>query len=153
MITQEINDIVKEYALAHLDAHDNPKKLLAARSAEACRKVSDECAERMRRCAAADKALLNLRGEKDLPGPVQNFLDADADRGCSGCWLSSAVPTPHHECHNKIRRWFFSRTRLIEYGTQLILMEMDYGRVGNRFSVMEDVDSRSGIGDDPPPSN
>lgn len=110
----QITQIIKEFALAHRAAEDNPKLLI-----EDSVKHTDLCVARMDRIEVADEALFALEGQAELPQPVLDFFAAEADRGCYHCWLSSRHSNQHPECQAKINRWFATRDALIVYGEQL----------------------------------
>ena len=109
-----IKNIVKEFALAHIDAKDNPKLLC-----EDYARYRDLCIARMKRIKIADDALFGLKDEADLPKLVLNFFEASDDRGCNHCWLSTSPKDQHSECNVKIKRWFKTRDDLISYGETL----------------------------------
>jgi hypothetical protein len=110
-----LNDLIIEYADAQKHASDGawgtwPTVLDHA---------GVRCTPQMARFRNAEHALLALAGRSDLPEPVAVFIAANADRGCPGCWLSSAKPTKHPECAAKIRRYFDAKTALVQYGESL----------------------------------
>ena len=114
-MTTKINDIVSEYAAAHIAAEPNARIMCGNPSAA----DMDACTERMRRIAGADAALMALVGEDGLSPLVRAFLDASGDAGCPSCWVSSRRSKNHPECNRKIDRFFAARTALIEYGRGL----------------------------------
>jgi hypothetical protein len=126
-MTPEIEAIVEEFALVHMDAHKNPQCQLNAKGAEECKRVSGECAERMRRVKQADSALINIFFKnrfEELPEPAKRFVEAELDRGCVECWTSSSRgPHPDHGdvCNVKIANWFKCRTELIRFGAENLL--------------------------------
>jgi len=109
-----MNEIIKEYALAHIAAEPNAELMVSNPDA----KTVDECAERMKRVGKADKAILTISGD-NLPKPLIDFLNANLDKGCNHCWISSRREKCHEECQVKIERWFECRKKLIEYGKNL----------------------------------
>lgn len=124
-MTPEIEAIVEEFALAHMDAHKNPQCQLNAKGAEECKRVSRECAERMRRVENANTALLTVKNRfEELPEVAKRFVEVELDRGCVECWLSSSrAPHPVHGnfCFDKMRNWFKCRTELIRFGAENLL--------------------------------
>ena len=103
-----VQAVLHRWAVAHRIAEDNPRLLLENQD-EATSKL---CVARMEECAAAERAFFALKDSPHLPDEAHNFLRADADKGCSSCWLSSG-PTPHAECAEKIARWFATQETLV----------------------------------------
>lgn len=62
-----------------------------------------------------------IEAEKEMfsliiqPIPLQKFIEADKDKGCIECWLSSSG-AKHPECKVKIANWFACRKALIFLG-------------------------------------
>lgn len=108
------NAIIKEYAVAHLAADDNPKLLIKNPV-----KYTLLCNARMFRIALIDEAILNIGEREDAPIELKNFLIAEADKGCPSCWISSKKNNNHADCQKKIDRWFETRQKLIELGKSL----------------------------------
>jgi hypothetical protein len=120
-------DAIKEFALSHMDAHDNPRKLIEARNiAEECTRVSNECAERMKRCRRADEAILKL-DDIAVYEQTRDYIAAENDKGCGRCWLSSVLKDNHKECEDKIARWFKARNNLIAFGAVLVVEDIRRG--------------------------
>jgi hypothetical protein len=108
MIRERTIEALREWWLAHHFAEENPRLLIESPG----QATSDLCAKRMNRCGAADKALFDVGGE--VPPILMLFMEADKDKGCSACWLSSG-PCKHSECKEKIARWFGYREALMAY--------------------------------------
>lgn len=109
-----VNDVIREFAIAHTEAEDNPRLLLLDYSAN-----EPLCAERMKRCKKADEALFALVGNPSLPQQAKDYLAAENDSACSSCRLSSKRVVDHPECEAKMKRWWETRTALIAYGLTL----------------------------------
>lgn len=77
------------------------------------------CTPEMARLHNAQDAVLALAGNPGLPPPVSAFLDAEADRGCWPCWLSSHRGRNHPACNDKIALWFEAYEGLAAYGRTL----------------------------------
>ena len=78
----------------------------------------DECASRMRVLANAEEDLLALGGRPNLPAVLTRYLEANDDKGCAQCWLTSSMNT-HPECIKKSNEYFTARTNLIQFGSTL----------------------------------
>lgn len=103
----EIIDIILEWAAAYEASRNNPQLLEVGRTALAV--------ERMERLGMAESAMLRMRGQPGLPQELQDFLDADQDKGCLSCWLSSNLGANHTECNEKISNWFDCQERLLAW--------------------------------------
>lgn len=123
-MTEHERTLIEEFALAHMDAHRNPSKMLSAHDPQTCKIITDECVIRMNRCHAADKAVFDLTLTDTTPTVIREFVEAELDKGCPMCWFSSATTTDHPDCTFKIDRWFRTRKNLIEFGVHLILAEI-----------------------------
>ena len=117
MIPNDVIDVLRQWYTAHNDAKDNPQRMIDARGAEECTRVTNECAERMRVCGVADEAFWKLaeRPAEEVPPLVRLYIDAENDKGCAHCWLSSCVMKNHPECQFKISRWFGYREACMAY--------------------------------------
>lgn len=114
-----------EFAQAHQAAEDNPKLLIKDST-----KYSDLCVARMNRTLAADAKLFDCLAlyvneqvhstSKKPPIELLTFWSAEADKGCTGCWISSNTSGKHPECEEKIRLWFKAQKALVVYGLSLI---------------------------------
>ena len=80
--------------------------------------MGQPCTPHMARYHNAQYAILALEGRQGLPEPIRAFLEAEGDKGCDSCWLSSHRKQ-HQECDDKIHRWFDTREALIELGLSL----------------------------------
>lgn len=126
-MTKEIEELIEEYALAYLEAYDNPRRLIKAKELEDYLQVSKECELRCSRSSRAEKAIFDfwVKGRFDeLPEPAKEFVLAQLDRGCVQCWISSSKrPHPEHGdvCHKKIKNWFTCRTNLVRFGAENLL--------------------------------
>lgn len=112
MTPEEIDAVVREYADAQAHANDDrdrPCPTVYARD-------GIFGVRSMARLADAEADVLALRGEESLPAPVTDFIRAEADKGCRGCWVSSRRGKNHPECNEKIDRWFAARDALTAYG-------------------------------------
>jgi hypothetical protein len=105
-----VKDRIATWAIACDTAKDNADLLIKDHM-----KHHEECARRMRVLGVAEDEMLRLADRSNLPAPLKRFINANDDRGCSGCWLSSAGPS-HPECAAKIDEWFTSRRLLVQYG-------------------------------------
>jgi hypothetical protein len=107
----EIDEAIARYARSHKDAEDNPRLMIESRGAAA-----SLCEIKMKRLMAAEAAMRAMRGRLGLPRPLLDFLEADDDKGCTSCWMSSKRRGNHPECEAKITRWFAARAALVEHG-------------------------------------
>lgn len=117
MIAEDTIDVLVRWHAAHKAAEDNPKKLLAARTAEDSTRVSDECAALMESLGEAEAALFKLKElpADEVPPLLTLFLGREADKGCPSCWVSSRIQKSHPECQFKISEWFGYREALLLY--------------------------------------
>jgi hypothetical protein len=60
-------------------------------------------------------ALLQAFPDTEVNDAMRTFRAADADKGCSSCWLASGV-MEHQACEVKIDRWFKAHEALVESG-------------------------------------
>lgn len=104
---------VQEYADAFVAAKDNPTRLIAVRSSSEYTAASAACVTRMARLQSAEDALFSIASSSDMPVAAKTFMEADADRGCQGCWLSSSRGRNHSACNAKIDRYFAARDALV----------------------------------------
>jgi hypothetical protein len=59
-----------------------------------------------------EKELFALGGmDVERPALLDMWIEAEKDKGCDHCWLSSRGPA-HPDCDQKIRRWFACREAL-----------------------------------------
>lgn len=110
------DEAAREYAIAYLlppDAGSGHPPVLD--------RLGTPCTPRMARLRNAGFAVVDLAGhQEELPAPVKQYIDAEGDRGCGRCWVSSNPRKEHPECKEKIRRWFAAREVLVEYGKSLL---------------------------------
>ena len=59
--------------------------------------------------ALIDWGLIEKRMKR---GERIEFFEAEKDKGCDGCWVSSAMLGRHPECVKKIEKWFMAREEL-----------------------------------------
>ena len=115
MVHEDISVKLKEFAAASNECANNTDLLLLDHV-----KYGDECARRMDRMTKAYDALMSIA--RPLPKYAPHFLidhiEADLNRGCDECWISSG-PKPHHDCELKIARWFHTRGRLVFHATNM----------------------------------
>jgi hypothetical protein len=110
-VTDQERNLVKEYAYACRHANDdvNSKEVVLD-------KFGDKCTQSMARYRNVEYDVLQIGKSSGLPELLE-FVNANNDRGCSRCWLSSGGQ--HFECAAKIKRWFETRETLIKYGESL----------------------------------
>jgi hypothetical protein len=108
----EIDALIREYADAHTHADEGTR----GNWPTVISKRGQPCTPQMARLHDAEDAIRDLSGRPDLPEPVREFLEADVDPGCFGCWASSCRGRNHPECNVKIARWFAARSNVLEYG-------------------------------------
>lgn len=103
-----MNEIIARWARALRDAKENPKLLLEGKGKEAHR--------RMDVLHEAELAIRSLRWADGVPSEATGYIEADIDRGCGSCWLSSRRISNHPDCEMKINRYFARRDMLEAYG-------------------------------------
>lgn len=109
-----IQDLLKAWAKAYLEAAENPELLLADPS----EKTSEICAKR---CQILKEAEENLR-KAHVPGicpTLDNLFAAEKDMGCISCLLSSGQ-ADHPDCTTKNARYFDSYRALVDLATELL---------------------------------
>lgn len=110
-----INQKIIAFAEAWKNAEQNAQIMCGQPTTE----MVDACAERMSVLDETEDDFGDLRGLDNLPSPLRDFFEADNDKGCIGCWLSSIRKNNHPECQAKISRWFKTREALVKYGEEL----------------------------------
>lgn len=115
----ETKEAILHWWRSHLASHENPAALLEARKKDPQKaaEASRVAAEKMKESMRADEVLYALKG--DLPEPLRKHLEANADKGCIGCWFSSNPVKLHAECGEKITRWFDTQKELKLFADQL----------------------------------
>jgi hypothetical protein len=98
-----MQQILEKWYLAYLAIQNNAEIMLKYGSTEVCARSMEEYAD-------AEQILFTLEGEP----LVDLFKEAEKDKGCMACWLSSSC-SKHPECDFKIRRWFAYRKALVVY--------------------------------------
>jgi len=109
------NQIISLWAIAEVEAEKNPSLMLASRPVN-FKATQEFCIRQMQELEKATLRLLSLEGQSDLPLPLLVFFEANNDKGCDSCWLSSRKGKNHPDCNIKIDQWFDARDKLTAYG-------------------------------------
>jgi len=120
---KDYNRILRDWYAAHYAAKDNPEILLKAKTAAEATAAGDYCAKLMNVVGFADQDLYSLEISEDMPLPLKEHLEAEKDKGCGGCWMSSVRHRKHRDgsesCWPKINRWFNTQETLKKYASTL----------------------------------
>lgn len=109
---------IKKWAESHKDVQDNPKRILATKTAEESRRVTDDCARKMTILYEAEALMLSFAGEESAPEPLVRYAKAKKTEAKCSCWFMSCPPK-HEKCREEIKEFFESRDALDAYGKGL----------------------------------
>jgi len=108
----EIDDVLRVWVKAQMLVLDNTPLMIKYRHGN--NPIIDElCVARMQVYNIAEEMLMSLQNQEALPSLLLNFFEANNDRGCDSCWLSSGISDNHEDCNIKINRWFDARKKLL----------------------------------------
>lgn len=109
----EIDDVLKVWVKAQMLVLDNTSLMIKYRRSSGNAIIDELCVARMKVHNIAEEMLMSLQNQEDLPPLLLNFFEANNDKGCDGCWLSSSISNKHEDCNIKINRWFDTRKKLL----------------------------------------